>query len=291
MTNATRIMTWIEGRWHLGNLPILGAADHATWLGSLVFDGARAYDGAAPDLDRHCARAIVSARRMGLAPPLSEGELTEVALEGISAFPDGATLYIRPMLWARGGCHAMIVPDPETTMVAVCIEEKPMHRGPDGISLTLTRFRRPTIECMPTDVKAGCLYPNNARMLREARSRGFDNALVLDLLGNVAETASANIFLVTGGEVVTPVPTGCFLDGITRQRVIGLLRADGMAVHERTVGLSEVATAEELFTTGNANKVLPVTRYEERRLAVGPVTRRAQALYRAFAMSARPALA
>ncbi len=291
MTNATRIMTWIEGRWHLGNLPILGAADHATWLGSLVFDGARAYDGATPDLDRHCARAIQSARRMGLAPPLSDGELTEVALEGVAAFSSDMALYIRPMLWARGGCPMMIVPDPETTMVAVCIEEKPMQAGPAGISLTLTRYRRPTIECMPTDVKAGCLYPNNARMIREARSRGFDNALVLDMLGNVAETASANVFFAKGGEVVTPVPTGCFLDGITRQRVISLLRADGVAVHEVTVRPEEVGTAEEIFTTGNANKVVPVTRYEDRTLPVGPLTRRAQALYRDFAHSTRHALA
>ncbi len=291
MTNATRIMTWIEGRWHLGNLPILGAADHATWLGSMVFDGARAYEGVTPDLDRHCARAILSARRMGLAPPLSEGELTEVALEGVAAFPSDAALYIRPMLWARGGCHAMIVPEPETTMVAVCIEERPMPPGPKGLSLTLTRFRRPTLECMPTDVKAGCLYPNNARMLREARARGFDNALVLDMLGNVAETASSNVFLAKDGEVFTPVPTGCFLDGITRQRVIRLLRADGVAVHEVSLRPEDVAAADEIFTTGNAMKVMPVTRYEDRALPFGPVARRAHALYRDFAMSARPALA
>lgn len=281
--NGARIMTWIDGQWHIGNVPILGAADHATWLGSLVFDGARAFEGVAPDLDRHCARANRSARRMGLSPHLSDGELTEVALEGIATFPRDAALYVRPMIWARRGCSAMIVPDPASTMVAICIEERPMPPGPVGLSLGPTRFRRPTIECMPTDVKAGCLYPNNARMLREARAAGYDNALVLDMLGNVAETATSNIFMVRDGTVFTPVPTGCFLDGITRQRVIGLLRGDGVTVHETTLTLADFDAAEEIFTTGNAMKVMPVTRYGARALHTGPLARRARELYWAFA--------
>jgi branched-chain amino acid aminotransferase len=289
--NSARIMTWIEGRWHMGNVPILGAADHATWLGSLVFDGARAFEGVTPDLDLHCARANESARRMGLAPQLSDGELTDIALEGVATFPAEAGLYIRPMIWARGGCAAMVVPDPDTTETALCIEERPMPPGPVGLSLTLTRFRRPTIETMPTNVKAGCLYPNNARMLREARARGFDNALVLDVLGNVAETATSNIFLVRDGEVFTPVPTGCFLAGITRARVIGLLRADGIAVHETTLAPADFARADEIFTTGNAMKVMPVTRLDERTLPYGPVARRARALYWDFAHSRSPVAA
>ncbi|MEM9148626.1 MAG: branched-chain amino acid aminotransferase [Pseudomonadota bacterium] len=279
MQNAAKIMTWVEGRWHIGNVPILGAADHATWLGSLVFDGARAFEGVTPDLDLHCARANQSARRMGLASPLSDGELTDVALEGIAAFPAGTGLYVRPMLWAKNCGHMMIVPEPESTMVAVCIEERPMPQGPVGLSLTATRYRRPTIECMPTDVKAGCLYPNNARMLREARARGFDNAVVLDMLGNLAETATSNIFLVRGGEVFTPLPTGCFLDGITRQRVIGLLRHAGVPVHETTLSLADLDTADEIFTTGNAMKVVPVLHFEDRDLAPGPIAARARALY------------
>ncbi|MEL6217041.1 MAG: branched-chain amino acid aminotransferase [Pseudomonadota bacterium] len=279
MENAAKIMTWVEGRWNLGNVPILGAADHGSWLGSMVFDGARAFDGVTPDLDLHCARANESARRMGLAPPLSDGELTDIALEGVAAFPAGTGLYIRPMLWAKTCGHMMIVPEPESTMVAVCIEAMPMRTGPGGISLTTTRYRRPTIECMPTDVKAGCLYPNNARMLREARSRGFDNAVVLDMLGNLAETATSNIFLARGGEVFTPMPTGCFLNGITRQRVIGLLRHAGVPVHETTLTLEDLDTADEIFTSGNALKVMPVTRYEDRELSPGPIAARARALY------------
>jgi len=283
MAGNRQIETWFEGDWHQGNVPILGAADHATWLGSLVFDGARAFEDVAPDLDRHCARTLESAWRMGLAPMVTAEEMTERAREGVARFGPGAELYIRPMVWARGGLDFMIPPDPETTAYAICLEEKPMPLGPVGISLAPTRFRRPTIECMPVDVKAGCLYPNNARMLREVRAKGYDNAIVLDMLGNVAETATSNIFMARDGVVFTPVPTGCFLNGITRQRVIRLLREDGVEVREEALTLSDFDTAEEIFTTGNAMKVVPVTRYAERELTAGPLAARARALYWAFA--------
>ncbi|MDT8342986.1 MAG: branched-chain amino acid aminotransferase [Thermohalobaculum sp.] len=282
MSGAGAIWTWFEGRWQEGNVPILGAADHATWLGSLVFDGARAFEGVAPDLDLHCARANESARRMGLTPPMGDEEVTALAREGIAKFPKDTAIYVRPMLWARGGGHSMILPDPATTAFALCLEARPMP-GPNGFSIMPTRFRRPTLECMPTDLKAGCLYPNNARMLREARAKGYDNAIVQDMLGNVAETATSNIFMAKDGEVFTPIPTGCFLNGITRQRVIGLLRGDGVTVTEKTLTLDDFRQADEVFATGNASKVLPVTRFEERDMQHGPMARRARALYWAFA--------
>ena len=278
------IWTWFNNDWHEGNFPLLGVADHATWLGSMVFDGARAFEGVAPDLDLHCARCVESAERMGLIPPVSAEELLAISREGIGKFPPGTALYIRPMMWAQDGLDFMIPPDPETTRFAVMLEEKPMP-GPRGLTLTGTRFRRPTIEVMPVDVKAGCLYPNNARMLREAKGKGFDNAIVLDLLGNVAETATSNIFMARDGEVLTPIPTGCFLNGITRQRVIRLLREDGVTVHETILTLEDFASADEIFTTGNAGKVLPITRLEDRHLQVGPLARRARDLYWDFAHS------
>ena len=285
MAGSGAIWTWFEGRWQEGNVPILGAADHGTWLGSVVFDGARAFEGVTPDLDRHCARANESARRMGLRPPMSDEEMTALAREGVAKFPNGMAIYIRPMLWARAGGAYMIVPEPETTAFALCLEARPMP-GPVGMSIAPTRFRRPTIECMPTDLKAGCLYPNNARMLREVRTKGYDNAIVLDALGNVAETATSNIFMARDGEVLTPVTTGCFLNGITRQRVIALLRADGVTVHEQTLTLDDFRTADEIFTTGNALKVQPVTRFEQRDLQFGPMGMRARNLYWEFAHAA-----
>jgi len=279
-----QIWTYYKGDWRQGNTPILGAADHGTWLGSLIFDGARAFEGVTPDLALHCARANESARRMGLAPPLSDDEVTGLALDGVAKFAPGTALYIRPMIWATGGLDYMIPPDPETTRFALCLEEKPMPAAA-ALSLGTTRYRRPTPEVMPVDLKGACLYPNNARMLREVRANGFDNAIVLDAIGNVAETATSNIFMARDGEVLTPIPTGCFLNGITRQRVIGLMRADGVTVNETTLTLDDFHAADEIFVTGNAIKVMPVNRLEERHLQYGPMGRRARELYWDFAHS------
>jgi branched-chain amino acid aminotransferase len=108
---------------------------------------------------------------------------------------------------------------------------------------------------------------------------------VLDALGNVAETATANIFMTRDGEVFTPIPTGCFLNGITRQRVIKLLRADGVTVNEVTLTLEDFEQADEIFATGNAIKVLPIVQFDERHLQFGPLARRARELYWDFAHS------
>jgi branched-chain amino acid aminotransferase len=136
---------------------------------------------------------------------------------------------------------------------------------------------------MPVDAKAGCLYPNNARALFEARSRGFDDAIMCDSLGNAAELATSNIFMVKDGIVSTPVPNGTFLSGITRQRVIGLLRGAGVQVLEATMRYADFERADEIFSTGNFSKVLPVIRIGERALQPGPMYRKARELYWAFA--------
>jgi branched-chain amino acid aminotransferase len=129
------------------------------------------------------------------------------------------------------------------------------------------------------NAKAGCLYPNNARMLREARAKGFANALVTDALGNVAETATANIFMVRDGEVFTPMPNGTFLAGITRARHIENLRADGVHVHEAVLGYADFEAADEIFMSGNMNKVTPVSAFDEYQYQTGPITRRVRELY------------
>ena len=158
-------------------------------------------------------------------------------------------------------------------------------RKPTGFSITLSQFRRPTLESMPVNAKAGCLYPNNARAIFEARGRGFDNAVMCDLLGNVAELATSNIFMAKDGTVYTPAINGTFLAGITRQRVIGLLRRDGVTVVENTLRYVDFQSADEIFSTGNYSKVVPVTRIDDRPLPMGPLYARARELYWAFAHS------
>lgn len=282
---AGQIWTWFEGDWHEGNIPIMGVSDHGTWLGSLVFDGARAFDGYTPDLAQHCARVNASARGMGLNPTMTDEEILDLALDGVKKFPAGTGLYIRPMIWAKSGTDMMVAPDPDSAAFALCLEERPMPK-PHGLTFTTTRFRRPTQDTATTNAKAGCLYPNNARMLAEARAKGFQNAISQDVLGNVAETATSNIFMAKDGVVLTPIPSGCFLDGITRQRVIRLLRGDGVEVVEKTLSLDDFREADEIFTTGNAMKVMHATQFEDRHLQYGRLSKRARELYWDFAASA-----
>jgi len=280
----SRTWTFFEGDWHEGNIPIMGPRTHAAWLCSLVFDGARAFEGVTPDLDLHCARVNDSAKKLYLKPTVSAETWIELAHEGIKRFDNDVALYIRPMYWAEKEGPWVQAHDPESTRWCLVIYEAPM-RQPRGFSTTLSPYRRPTLESMPVDAKAGCLYPNNARALFEAHARGFDNAFVCDMLGNVAELATSNIFMAKDGAVFTPVPNGTFLAGITRQRVIGLLRERGVTVFEKTLTYRDFETADEIFSTGNYSKVVPVTAIESRSLQPGPFYSKARELYWAFAHS------
>jgi branched-chain amino acid aminotransferase len=282
MTEWSETWTFFDGDWHSGNVPMLGPRTHAVWLASSVFDGARAIDGKTPDLDRHCARVNASAKTLGLNATQSVDEWLGLVRDGLKRFESKDAIYIRPMYWAEEGGYMGVPAEPASTQFMLCLHVAPMI-APSGFSLGLSPYRRPTIETMPTDAKAGCLYPNNARAILEAKARGFDNALVRDMLGNVAETATSNIFMVKDGVVFTPVPNGCFLDGITRQRTIALLQEAGREVVEKTLTVADFANADEIFSTGNHSKIVPVTRLEDRALQPGPVGNQARELYWAWA--------
>ncbi|KRE17944.1 aminotransferase [Bosea sp. Root381] len=279
--------TWYEGEWLEGNPPFIGPRSHASWQGSTVFDGARWFDGVAPDLDLHAARVNRSATALGLNPTVGAEEIVAKAREGIKKFSGDVALYVKPMYWAEADGVSTIIPDAESTRFALCLFEAPMGEPGAGMAVTQGAFRRPTFETAPTDAKAGCLYPNNARTLRAAKAAGFDNALVLDMQGNVAETATSNIFLVKDGVVKTPVPNGTFLNGITRQRVIKLLRESGVAVEETSLRYGDFEQADEIFSSGNYSKVVPVGRIDGRQLQPGPLYRKARELYMDFAKSTK----
>lgn len=280
MAAAGETWTYVDGDWHEGNVLIAGPKTHAFWLGSSVFDGARAFEGITPDLDRHCARLNRSATAMMLKPTQSVETMLGLVKDGLKKFRSKEAVYIRPMYWAdEGGLAGSSIPaNPETTRFLICLYTSPMN-PPKGFSITLSPFRRPSPETMPTDAKAGCLYPNNARMIREAKSRGFDNALVLDMLGNVAESGGSNLFMVKDGIVRTPAKNGTFLAGITRERTIGLLRDAGVTVEETTLRVADFMDADEIFSTGNNSKVVPINRIESRELQPGPMMLKARKLY------------
>ena len=280
----SKTWTFFSGDWHEGNIPIMGVRSHAVWLCSSVFDGARAFEGVAPDLDLHCARINASATTMNLKAAVPAETWLGLTCDGIKRFDENAAIYIRPMYWAERSGPLLVAPDPESTQWCLALYEAPM-RKPEGFSVTLSPYRKPSLECMPTDAKAGCLYPNNARALLEANARGFGNCVVLDQLGNVAELATANLFIGKDGVVFTPALNGTFLNGITRQRVIKLMRDAGISVVETALSYKDVQNADEIFSSGNYSKVVPVNRIDERSLQPGPLYRKARALYWEYAHS------
>ncbi|WP_317056746.1 branched-chain amino acid aminotransferase [Roseovarius rhodophyticola] len=287
MATGTNIHTYYDGTWHKGDVPLMRAADHGMWLGSNVFDGARLANGLTPDLDKHCARVNASAEAMMVSPTVSPDEMVEIVKEGLKFYAPDAAVYIRPMYWAiEGGMSAIVPKEGGATGFAICLEEIPMATPEMSATLTKTRFRRPVLEDAVVNAKAACLYPNNARMLAEAKAKGFTNALVADALGNVAETATANVFAVKDGEVFTPVPNGTFLAGITRARHIENLRADGVTVHENIMSFEDFHDADEIFLSGNMMKVTPVTAFDDTNYQIGPVTRRVRDMYWDWAASA-----
>ena len=269
---------WHEGKWLTEEPKILGPMDHAFWLGSMVFDGARAIRGLVPDLDLHCQRVIRSARAMMMEPTLPAERIEALAREAVSRMPADAELYIRPMFFVRRGIGAAF-PDPASTEFILSVYDAPMPDVSKGFSACLVDYRRPAADMAPTDAKASCLYPNSSRAAGAARARGFDNAVLRDFEGNIAEFATSNLMLAKDGVVMTPVSNGTYLAGITRSRVLGLLNAAGIEARETIVTPQMLAEADEIFATGNFGKVQYCINYEGRELPKGPIATKARELY------------
>ena len=286
MAFGKNIRTYFEGRWHEGDIPVMRAADHGIWQGSSVFDGARLFDGVTPDLDLHLARVNRSAEALMITPTVSADEMLDIAREGLRPYGRGQAVYIRPMYWAVDGSELGVAPAENSTAFALCLEEVPMPPAGAQTTLTRTRFRRPVLEDAVCNAKAGCLYPNNARMLVEAKHKGFGNALVADAMGNVAETATANVFMVKDGVVFTPIANGTFLSGITRARHIANMRADGIEVRETVLTFADFEAADEVFLSGNFAKVTSVARLDDTIYRSRRMTDHVRALYMDWATSA-----
>ena len=176
--------TFFENAWHKGNPPIMGAMDHAPWLGSCVFDGGRALK-VWPPISISIASVWCVRQKVLTSKVLKNAkEIEAIIREGIAKFPKTAELYLRPMYWAASG---FVDVDPESTKFSVSVYDSPLPK-PQSFSITLSPFRRPSNEYAPTDAKAACHYPNSARAIRDAKARGFDNAVMLDPLGPCGRT-------------------------------------------------------------------------------------------------------
>jgi branched-chain amino acid aminotransferase len=243
------------------------------------------FEGVTSDLDLHFERVNASAGHLHLKPLMSVDAWLGLAKDSLRRFDPAAALYIRPMYWAEvGGAGGGGRFDPETTRWCLLLYEAPMPT-PNGFSVTLSPYRRPTEDNAPVHAKAGCLYPNNSRAMIEARSRGFGHCLFRDALGNIAELGNANVFMAKDGVVYTPVPNGSLLNCITRQRIIGLLRGSCVTVVEKSLRYADFQDGDEIFSSGNFSKAMPVTRTDERELQPGPFFRKAREAYREFAHS------
>ncbi len=264
------MLTWtfFDGNWREGSVPLMYSTTNAAWLGNTVFDGARRYDGVFPDLGLHCVRVIRSATLLGMMPDRTAQDVEALVREGAQFFDRGLDLYIRPMFWIEDGLGPI---DPASTRFALVIQQMPMPDVKSGFSAHISDLRKPLPETAPTLAKASCLYPQATMAWGAARTAGFDNAVMLDAHGAVAEFTMQNLFLVSDGAVHTPAANGMLLAGITRARSIMLLRDLGYDVIERTIMPEELLTADEVISTGNHARVHPCRKIDDRELGVGPI--------------------
>src|SRR5882757_2971158 len=261
-----KILPWREVKTHV--------LTHALHYGSAVFEGERIYDSRVFRLSAHSARLRNSARLLDYELPWSRAEIEEATRAVVKA-NNLTSGYIRPIAW-RGSevlgvsaigttVHLAIAPWAQEGRLSVQVK-------PGGINVTMARYRRPGPDMAPGGAKVAGLYVICGIEKDRALKAGFDDALMLDWQGRLAESTGANIFLAIGGKLVTPKVEN-FLDGITRRAVIGMAKRRGWAVDERAVMPEELADANEVFLCGTAAEIVPVGAIDERRYQVGPMTR------------------
>jgi len=261
------LLPWTEARLHV--------LSHALHYASSVFEGERAYGGVIFKGHEHHQRLHRSAELLDMTIPYSVAEI-DAAAEELLRINELSDAYLRPVAWR--GSEMMGVSAQSTKInLAIAAWEWPAYFSPElkttGIKLTMAPWRRPAPACAPTQSKAAGLYMICTLSKHAAERQGYQDALMLDHEGFVAEATGANVFLVQDGKLHTPTPD-CFLDGITRRTVIELARAEGIEVIERKLGLEDLDTASEVFLTGTAAEVTPVGEIEGRFYNPGRISQR-----------------
>ena len=260
------VLPWREVKTHV--------LTHALHYGSAVFEGERIYDGRVFRLSAHSARLSNSARLLDYELPWTREQIDEATRAVVKA-NNLSSGYVRPIAWR--GSEVMGVSAIGTTVhlaIAPWAQEGRLsvQAKPGGINVTMAKYRRPSPEVAPGEAKVAGLYIICGIEKDRALKAGFDDALMLDWQGRLAESTGANIFLAMGGKLVTPKPEN-FLDGITRRAVMGMAAKRGWSVTERAVMPEELADANEVFLCGTAAEIVPVGAIDERRYQVGPMTR------------------
>ncbi len=268
------LVPWSDARLHV--------LSHAMHYASSVFEGERAYGGVIFKAHEHHQRLQRSAEILDMSLPYSVEEI-DAAADAVLAANELTDAYVRPVAWR--GSEMMGVSAQSTRInVAIAAWEWAAYFSPElktkGIRLTMAPWHRPAPDCAPTQSKAAGLYMICTLSKHEAERKGYQDALMLDHRGLVAEATGANVFLVIDGQIRTPVPD-CFLNGITRRTVIALARREGFEVIERQIALEDLDKASEIFLTGTAAEVTPVGEIEGRHYNPGHVCHTLVDAYRA----------
>jgi branched-chain amino acid aminotransferase len=257
---------WAEAKIHV--------LTHGLHYASCVFEGERAYGGEIFKLRAHTERLFNSARLLDFAIPYSVDEIDAVCRE-LLVLNNLADAYVRPAAW-RGSEMMGVSAQKNRINVAVAVWEWPSYFSPaeklKGIRLDISEWCRPDPRTIPAKSKAAGLYMICTLSKHAAERKGYADALMLDWRGRVAEATGANVFFVKDGKLHTPDPDA-FLDGITRQTVIGLARARGIEVIERAIEPEEMAGFEQCFLTGTAAEVTPVSEIGPHKFTVGSITK------------------
>ncbi|MGB8839870.1 MAG: branched-chain amino acid aminotransferase [Aliidongia sp.] len=265
---------WFDGQlvpWRDAKIHVL---THGLHYGSCVFEGERVYGGTVFKITEHHRRLHESARLLGFQLPYSVEVIDEATRQLVAAngIVDG---YVRPVAW-RGSEMMSVGAQQSRIHVAIATWQWPSYFSPEarmrGIRLTIAKWQRPSPQSAPTAAKAAGLYMICTMSKHAAENEGYDDALMYDYRGFVAEATGANMFLIIDGQIHTPTPD-CFLNGITRQTVIDLAKRRGITVVERHIPAEDLARASEVFVTGSAAEVTPVREIGPHNYQPGQISR------------------
>jgi branched-chain amino acid aminotransferase len=265
---------WFDGAlrpWRDANVHVL---THAMHYASAVFEGVRCYGGNVFALSEHSQRLIESAKILGFTIPWTRDEINAAINETVAA--NGLTnAYVRPIAW-RGSEQMGVSAQRTKPHLAIACWEWGAYFGAEalakGLRLNIAPWRRPAPYTAPTKSKAAGLYMICTMSKHAAEDAGYNDALMLDWRGQVAEATGANVFFLKDNVLHTPTPD-CFLDGITRRTVMGLAKRRGIEVVERVIWPEELESFEQAFLTGSAAEVTPLAEIGPWRFEVGALTR------------------
>ena len=271
---------WLDGTlvdWRDANVHIL---THAMHYASSVFEGERCYSGKIFKSREHSERLIKSGQLIDFEIPYTVDEIEAAKQAALDA--NGLTdAYVRPVAWRGSGTDMGVAAAANQVHLAVAVWEWGNYYGDaktKGAKLDIAKWKRPSPETAPSQAKAAGLYMIATMSKHAAEAKGCSDALMFDYKGDVAEATGANMFFVKDGEVHTPEATA-FLNGITRQTVIGMLREKGITVHERTIKPAELEGFEQCWLTGTAAEVTPVGMIGDYNFEVGAMAQEIAADY------------